>query len=229
MIYKFHSVSPDNIVRHIEYILPMFGNLKEFEVFRNYEDTPYQSIEDNERVKYSFILKDDNNNEFWLNSLCGYSGSGPKATLKILQLLGIKQDYNVCQEGIVHIKQKNLKPILELNILIAKNKSLSFDRDVEFLFMSTIEFKYAHQKSDFIKALKSLGYMQHVIPENRELFEKAAAFDGLVTPNFEYYYYTNNIFTFNSVFKDFSSDQIQVIVKTLVQSNGGDFIKKFDI
>ncbi|MGL4731552.1 MAG: hypothetical protein ACRCW0_08205 [Clostridium sp.] len=230
MIYKFHDGSPDNIVKHIEYILPMFGNVKEFEVFRNYEDTPYQSVEDDERVKYTFILKDDNNNEFWINSLCGYSGSGPNATLKILQLLGIKQDFNVCKEGILHIKQRNLKPIHKLNLLISKDKSSSFSRDEqEFLFMSTIDFKYAHQKSNFIKALKSLGYMQHVIPENRGFFEKADAFDGLVTPTFEYYYYTNNIFTFNRVFKGFLSDQIQVILETFAKNNGGDFVKQFDI
>ncbi|MHC1683149.1 MAG: hypothetical protein AB6733_09410 [Clostridiaceae bacterium] len=230
MIYKFHNGSPDNIVRHVEYILPMIGNIKEFEVFRNYEDTPYQAVEDDERVKYTFILKDDNNNEFWLNSLCGYGGSGPGATLKILQLLGIKQDFNVCKEGIKHIKQKKLNPIHKLNLLIAQNKSLSiYTDDDKFLFMLNINFKYAYQKSNFIKALKLLGWMEHVIPENRELFEIADAFDGIVVPDFEYYYYTNNIFTFNNEFKEFSPNQIQVIVESLARNNGGEFKKEFDI
>ena len=230
MIYKFYDGAPDNTIKHVEYILPMISNVKEFEVFRNYEDSPYKSVEDGEVRRYTFILKDDNNNEFWFYTLCGYHGSGPNATLKILQLLGLKEDYNICEEWNTHIRQRNLKPIHKLNLLVSQDKSINYSDDKEeYRFLATIDFKYAYQKNNFIKTLDSFGHLQHVIPENRDFFEKAYAFDELDVPAYEYYYYTNNIFKFNRKFKDFSADQIQIIVEELVKENGGNFQKGFDI
>lgn len=230
MIHKYYNGAPDMTLSYVKNILPMIGNIKEFEVFRDKEESPYWSIVDDEKLEYPFILKDDNDNEFWLYTLCGYSGTGPSTTTKILQLLGIKQDFGICEDGVKHIKQENLKPIHKLNLLIQQDKSVNYSQDIQkSLFMSIIDFRYAYQKNNFIKALKSLGYMQHFIPEYKQLFQNSDAFDGLDVPNFEYYYYTNNIFKFNCEFKDFSSEQIELIVKFLSENNGGKFEKKFDI
>lgn len=230
MIYKFYDGAPDNTVQHVKYILPMIGNIKEFEVFRDYEASPYKSVEDGEVRRYTFILKDDNNNEFWFYTLCGYHGSGPNGTLKILQLLGLKEDYHICEEGRTHIKQKNLKPTHKLNLLVAQDVSANFSEDKEeYRFLATIDFRYAYQKNNFVKTLESFGYLQHVTPDDKGFFQKAYVFDGLDIPAYEYVYYTNNIFTFNRKFRDFSVGQVRTIIEEFVKINGGSFQKEFDI
>ena len=74
--------SPDSIVEYVKAILPLVGNIQEFEVCRDYEDAPHKlTDEEGYTAKYTFILKDDRENEIWLDSLCGYGGSGPIATI----------------------------------------------------------------------------------------------------------------------------------------------------
>jgi len=229
MIYKFYNGSPDITERYVKNILPLISNIKEFEVFRNCEESPYLVIEDNERLRYTFILKDDMDNELWLYTLCGYHGSGPNATLKILQLLGVKEDYSICEEGMNHIKQRNVKPVHKLNLLTSQDKSIKYSDDIEeFHFLAEIDFKFAYQKSNFIKALESFGYLQHVTSVDKQFFAMAYVFDELDTPSpaYEYYYYTNNIIKFNQSFKDFSSEQIQIILEALTKHYGGEFKKK---
>lgn len=150
--------------------------------------------------------------------------------MKILQLFGIKENYNICEEGIKHIKQQNLKPIHKLNLLISQDKSINYDDDNEkFHFLVVINFKFAYQKNNFVKSLNSFGYFQHVIPEDKQFFELPNVFDKVDTPAYEYYYYTNNIIKFNQEFKDFSSEQLQLILEALVEHNGGQIEQKFDI
>lgn len=163
-------------------------------------------------------------------TLCGYPGSGPNATLKILQLLGLKEDFNICEQGINHIKQQDLKPIHKLNLLISQDKSINFsDDNEEFQFLATIDFKFAYQKNDFIKAIKSFGYFQHFNQEDKQFCKMAYVFDELDTLAYEYYYHTNNMIEFNQSFKDFSSNQLQIILKALAKHNGGECEKRFDI
>lgn len=230
MIYRFYNGAPDNTHKYVKTILPLIGNVTEFEVFRHQEDTPYVVIEDGEKQRYTFILKDDNDNEFWLYTLCGYHGSGPNATLKILQLLGLKKDFDICEEENIHIKEKNLKPEHKLNLLIAKDQSVSFSDDkVKYYFVICVDFKYAYQKQALIKSLKNIGYIQHVLPSDKNLYEKAYLFDNLETPEYEYYYYTNNILTLNRKFKEFSAEQVEVLLKSMIEYNGGIITYKSNI
>lgn len=230
MIYRFYNGAPDNTHKYVKTILPLIGNVTEFEVFRHQEDTPYVVIEDGEKQRYTFILKDDNDNEFWLYTLCGYHGSGPNATLKILQLLGLKKDFDICEEENIHIKEKNLKPEHKLNLLIAKDQSVSFSDDkVEYYFVICVDFKYAYQKQALIKSLKNIGYIQHVLPSDKNLYEKAYLFDNLETPEYEYYYYTNNILTLNRKFKEFSAEQVEVLLKSMIEYNSGIITYKSNI
>lgn len=222
MIYKFYNGGPDNTVKYVETILPLIGNVKEFEVFRNQEDTPYVVTEDDEEKRYTFILRDDNDNEFWFYTLCGYHGSGPNATLKILQLLGLKEDFNICKEGNTHIKVKNLKTVHKLNLLIEQDKAQSYEDEViDYNSIVSIEFKYAYQKQQLIEALKSIGYMQHVLPKDIIFFEKAYLFNDLEIPAYEYYYYTNHIFTLNRELRALSPDHVRAVLKQIIRNNGG--------
>lgn len=45
MIYKFYNGSPYITLGYVKNILPLITNIKEFEVFRNCEDSPYQETE----------------------------------------------------------------------------------------------------------------------------------------------------------------------------------------
>lgn len=222
MIYRFYRGGPDDTVKYVETILTLIGNVKEFEVFRNQEDTPYVVMEDDERKRYTFILKDDNDNEFWIYTLCGYHGSGPNATLKILQMLGLKEDFEVCEEGNTHIRKKDLKPVHKLNLVVAQDKAKGYDdRLLDHHIVISIDFKYAYQKHNTIKALKSLGYMQHVLLDDRRFYEKAHLLDDLEVPEYEYYYYTNHIFTLNRELRSLSQDHVKVIIKEIIKNNGG--------
>ncbi|GAA0125006.1 hypothetical protein UT300019_09080 [Clostridium sp. CTA-19] len=222
MIYRFYDGAPDKTVSYVETILPLIGNVTEFEVFRNQEDTPYVVMEDDEKKLYTFILKDNNDNEFWLYTLCGYHGSGPNATLKILQLLGLKEDFEICEEENTHIRKKNLKPIHKLNLMIVQDKAEGYsDEILEHNSMISIDFKYAYQKHNLIKVLRALGYMQHVLPNDRTFYEKAYLFDNLEVPEYEYYYYTNYILTLNRRLRNFSFDQVQALMKEIIKNNGG--------
>ena len=222
MIYRFYSGGPDDTVKYVETILPLIGNVKEFEVFRNQEDTPYVVTEDDEKKRYTFILKDDNDNEFWLYTLCGYHGSGPNATLKILQMLGLKEDFEVCEKVNTHIRKKNLKPVHKLNLMVIQDKAEGYnDEMLEHNSMITIDFKYAYQKHNLIKVLRTFGYIQHVIPSDAGIFEKAYLFDDLEVPEYEYYYYTNNIFTLNREFRSFSPEQVKILVNQIIKNSGG--------
>lgn len=222
MIYRFYSEVPNDSVEYIETILPLIGNIVEFEVFRNREETPYIVIENKEIKRYTFILKDDRDNEFWLYTLCGYQGSGSNATLKILQLLGIKDDYNICKEGNNHIRKSNFNPIHKLNLLIAQNKENSYSsKSIIYNSIISVNFKYAYQKHNLIKLLNLFGYFQYVPSKNRTFFEKIYLFDRFENPPYEYYYYTNSIFILDSEFYEFTKEQIETIIKNIVKNNGG--------
>lgn len=222
MIYRFYNEAPDNTHEYVKTILPLISNVTEFEVFKHQEHTPYVVIEDGEKQRYTFILKDNKDNEFWLYTLCGYHGSGPNATLKILQLLGLKKDFGICEEENIHIKKKNLKSEHKLNLLITQDHSASFSDDkVKYCFLICVDFKYAYEKQALIKSLKSIGYIQHVLQSDKNFYEKAYLFDDIETPEYEYYYYTNNVLTLNRKFKEFSEEQVEVLLKSMIEYNGG--------
>ncbi|PKM88146.1 MAG: hypothetical protein CVU87_08165 [Firmicutes bacterium HGW-Firmicutes-12] len=230
MIYKFYDVAPDTTLKYVETILPLIGNITEFEVFRNKEDSPYVVREEEEIKSYTFILKDQKEDEFWFHTLCGYSGSGPNATLKILQLLGIKEDFHTCEEGNTHIKKRSLNPVHKLNLLVTQDKAKGYnDKDIDYNIVLSMDFKFAYQKHNVLKILKDLGYIQHIIPENKVLYKKSYLFDELDKPKYEYYYYTDNIFTLSPAFRDLSKAQVQTLVKKIITGNNGTINYEADI
>lgn len=227
MIYRFYDGVPDNTLKYVETILPLIGNIKEFEVFKNLEDTPYVVQENEEKKRYTFILKDEDDNEFWLYTLCGYHGSGSYGTLKILQLLGLKEDFEVCEERNIHIEKKNLNAIHRLNLLIVQDKAKGYDdKVIKHNFVISIDFGYAYQKQGVMNLLNSIGHMNHVLRNERKFYEKSYVFNKLETPEYEYYYYTNHIFTLNRDLRAFSREQVQTLLTTIIENNGGTIIYK---
>lgn len=222
MIYRFYDDVPDNTLNFVESIIPLIGNIKEFEVFRDRNKSPYVIEENGQKIYYTFVLMDDNGNEIWLHTLCGYSGSGPYTTLKILQLLGINEDFGLTNKENDHIIKKNIQPLHKLDLVVTIDNSQMLDKKVlDYLFYANIDFQYAHQKYRTIKILELLGYLQHAKLQNKSLFEKVFLLDDLMTPATETYYFSNYIFSLDKEFCTFSRGEIQILIERIIRRSGG--------
>lgn len=158
MIFKCSLGDPHTIVKYARAITPLLGDITEFEVFRDYEQTPFKDGEE-ERFGYSFILKDDKENEVWLKTLCGYSGSGPNATVEILKILGLHEDYGITKQGENHIHKKNLKPSHHrLNLLVTQSTEYP-ELSKKPLFWTMIDFQDAYSQLLIKDFLNSIGYL----------------------------------------------------------------------
>lgn len=153
MIFKFQRSATMTTVEYVKCMLPMLGNIVQFEVYRDEKESPYTAIEHGEKKYYSFILQDEKGNEFWLDTLCGYGGSSPAETESILQILGIRDDYGITQEGNSHILHKALSPNHSFNLLL-------MDQNNRELLLATMNFRYAHQRWATLNAINSFGYIK---------------------------------------------------------------------
>lgn len=128
-IIRYKS-DPHTTVKFIKTNLEFFNSITSFEAYFNDEDIPeiYRNVPDvslfegkreNVGINYTLILKDDENDqEIWLSGAnCGYGGSGPSATIKILQILGVKFDYDRISEE-KKIIATNLKSYHDLNLVV---------------------------------------------------------------------------------------------------------------
>ncbi|MDU6360524.1 MAG: hypothetical protein E6590_11250 [Clostridiales bacterium] len=229
MIYRFYCAYPDVTQEYMESILKLVGNVKEFEVFRFQEDTPYVVDEDGEKKRYTFILKDDRENEFWLYTACGYSGEGPRTTRAILHLLGLKDDFKISKEGNNHIVESDLRPVHKINLLIAQDKAEQYRSPKRaYISLLSLEFKYAYQRKNFMDALKLMGYIQNVRKDDA-LNEKSYLFSWFDVSEEDYYYPTNNMVTLRSVFRDFSKENIEVMIKELIEKTGGEITEEKEV
>ncbi len=153
MQLKFHAGGSDESVEFVKGILPLIGNVQGFEVYGSREQTPYVETVNGHQHRYTCILRDDRGNEVWLPTLCGYGGAGAFATRRILQIIGLKDDYRI--EDRQQIKETGLKPVHRLRLLVggAAGASLRFVGR----FWIAMEFKYAYQLSRVRTALQALG------------------------------------------------------------------------
>ncbi|GFP76254.1 hypothetical protein [Clostridium fungisolvens] len=148
---KFYSEDSNLSVQYIKNILPLLGNLKEFEIFRYEKDSPYKSAEENKI--YTLILKDDRDNEVWLGNACSwYEGSGPLASIKILKIFGVYNHFDITKKD--HVKVVNPKIIHKFNILV-DTISQETKRNVQHFWIAT-SFKYPYE---LLKVKEALSYM----------------------------------------------------------------------
>lgn len=214
MIYKFHYGAPLLTRDYVKAILPLIGNISEFEIYGSYDATPYIEPGKNKDKKYTFILRDNLENEIWLDTLCGYHGSGPQATIEILQILGLKDDYKITEKA--YIKESNLQPVHCLNLLAA-----TWDLPTpKKHFFAAMTFSYAHQLHATKTMLNCFGklvnYAEGMYLEDDMLFRPYSS------GNKEWAdYATNNIYTYNQEFDTFSTDQLRMILENIVTRNKG--------
>jgi hypothetical protein len=165
---------PKNAVEWVKANVKFIGNITSFEIYQghNLEDIPdkYQNVpgfylssigeKKDHTLTYNFILRDDvSETETWLQGCnCGYDGSGPNATKKILQLLGIKINYDEIYKKSKIIMQ-NIVPRHDLNIVF-------FNPETKECMKALFNFKEAHQKLEAKNALGILGGLEGLRPLN---------------------------------------------------------------
>lgn len=216
MLLRFFQDAPDLTIAFIKGTLPLIGNVKEFEVYQFREDSPYIVEERGREQRYTFIVRDDRSNEVWLDTLCGYSGSGARATEEILQVLGLKKDFGIAEKP--RIKEVNLSPIHHLNLLLgAPNTNFQWIGD-DWVCM---EFAYPSQLVATIQALRSLGHLN-----------RASSTSGVTVPpqlkvleqEYEWAdYATNKTFLVNWELRSLSTSAIRDVIVSICQSNGGSY------
>lgn len=214
MIYKSGKVDCYEAYDYVKAMIGKIGIIKEFEVF--FEDTnPYYEIVGGYKEYYHFILRDDNDNEFWIDTNCGYSGTGPSFTEKILQLLGLREDYNITRKKVIY--EKDLKFNHDLNVLVVSN-DLHFD-EYKIWFMLELKFNNAETRLKTIDALKTLGNITS-LNINEERFNKYF-YDNKYIDNSFGEYKVNNIFFLNRNLNEIKVKDLQTILNTMITKISG--------
>jgi len=211
-ILKFYSEEPNDSVEYVKAILPLIGNIIEFEIFGNNEETPYKGEED--FYYYTFILRDDKENEIWLKTLCGYSGSGPSATQEILQILGLKNNYNITNRN--YIKEVNLLPAHNLNLLITRSFNEATEK--EHLFWASLSFPYASNLFNAKNILKCFGINN---PIRTDRIGSYGFLEDFISKNEWAKYATNSILTFYNDYNALSQTNLKTIIKVITSANSG--------
>ncbi|WNB93411.1 hypothetical protein [Bacillus sp. NEB1478] len=185
---------PHSTVKFVRGILPVIGNVTSFQVYFENEDIPasYRRVSDfgvsdgepyEKETNYTLILRNDEwDLEVWLSgATCGYSGSGPSATIKILQLLGLKINYDEISEK-KKIILSNLTPHHDLNILVYEGDILNGERKKRV--KASYSFKSAQDKWNAREQLKLLGHFNPLSSLLR--FEKCHRDESHYFPHLSY-------------------------------------------
>lgn len=213
MIYKSGTLGTYEAYDYVKAMIGKMGNIKEFIAFRNDTD-PYFEIEDDCKKYYHLILIDDRENEFWIDTNSGYSETGASFTEKILQLVGIRQNYSIDKNEIVH--EKDLELNHDLNLLVVLEDFNNSKEEHKILFMLEATFNNAALRLKIIKALKTLGNMySHNMDGQRfnKYFENYKHVDSSCGE-----YTVNNILFINTHLKNIPMDNLRELLNTMFVS-----------
>lgn len=160
-------------VEQIAFRLKEIGNIDRFSVF--IEDVPskYSNVRGvyltddvqwhEKNTTYLLILGcRDSEQEVWIEgATCGYSGTGPSSTIEILQLLGVRMDFNrITTEKVIELDNVTLEH--DLNFIIRQNhEHIGFsDLDNEKLMKVMMKFKNPESKWNAKDMLRMLGHFE---------------------------------------------------------------------
>ena len=132
MIYRSGKVGYYKSYEYAKRILSKMKKITAFKAFSN-KDHDYYEVIDNTKNYYNLILFDEDSNQYWFDTNCGYKGMGSVYSEKILRLVGIREDYNIAFEK--EIYKFNLCPINQLNLLIVEIDLLN---DIEKYFIKSL-------------------------------------------------------------------------------------------
>ena len=130
-----------------------------FKAFSN-EEHDYYEVIDNNRNYYNLILFDEDSNEYWFDTNCGYKGMGSVYSEKILKLVGIREDYNIAFEK--EIYKFNLSPSNELNLLIVEIDLLNSIKTYFIKSLVKSNFENAYLRYRALDSLKIFGVVKSI-------------------------------------------------------------------
>lgn len=206
--FRFNDGTPNDTLDYVKGIMPLLGDIKAFKIFNNYF-TPY----DNEI--YNFFLKDVNGNELWLDTLSGSAEVGIKNTRAILQLLGIKEDYDIKANGFLN--EENIRPVHKLNILLTKPVSAA---KTDPLFWVQTNFTSAYQLYNLKNILNLLGCYEPVNKNQSNVVPNHLQQDAFSNELDDYA--TNMALVLNGDTSKFDHNTLKIIIKNAVIENGGE-------
>ena len=223
MIYKSGKVGYYKSYEYAKKILSKMKKITAFKAFSN-KDHDYYEVIDNTKNYYNLILFDEDSNQYWFDTNCGYKGMGSVYSEKILMLVGIRDDYNIAFEK--EIYKFNLCPINKLNILV-----------VEIDLLNNIE-KY------FIKSLISLDfenpYLRYKALDSLQVFGAIKSINNAIGGDLYIKYFDNyapeenviskpginNILFLDSYLDKDVKSNISNNIKNLLQLKNNMFIKE---
>ncbi|HDR7958955.1 hypothetical protein MHB59_23470 [Bacillus sp. FSL L8-0642] len=233
-LYRFDG-APYQCVKFMQSIIGLVGNITGFEVYYHTEDIPdnYKGIpnvyyyEDEKRfteVEYYLILHNDDQDITVLlgGGNCGYSGSGPSATKEILQICGVKMDYDrISNEK--KIIENNVAIYHDLNFIIFEEKerrSLKHGLSRRRLKVS-MKFQNGHDKWQAKKAFQTLGYI-NPLPCRNEDEENDFVLPYSTSEEWADYA-TNNTLTLSNAVKMLDNTTLENMIKEICYEHSADF------
>jgi hypothetical protein len=220
MIYKSGQVGCYGAYSYVKGILPQMGNIIEFEAF--YEDNElYCEIVDGRKEYYNFILRDDKENEYWLDCNCGYEGIESLYSDKILHLVGIRKNYGLNLRKTV--KESNLTPNYDMNLLVLSQHQMNEENSSPVYFYLSSKFNTAYERAKTIETLRCFG---SISPLNNDEDRLASYFNDLrIEDEAKGDCRVNLIFNLSSYLQNFDKRNIKAFLTLAIDNNHG----KFDI
>lgn len=194
-------------------IINKIGNIVKVEIYNN-EKTPYYEDFGIEKYYYNFIAFDDEENEIWFDTNCGYRGSKPSTTEQILQFLGIRNELGIYTKK--EIKEDNLNIVNDLNILVLSNNLYS-NKSKE-LFMIKIRPNKANDRYNVIRGLENIGDFKSY---EKKMTEYEMRFKNLYKDNSFGEYKVNKIFFVSRQLKDMRVEDLRRVFETIISRNMG--------
>ena len=159
MIYKSGKKGYYKSYEYAKTILNKMNKIIAFKAFSN-EDHDYYELVGNHRNYYNLILFDEDSNEYWFDTNCGYKGMGSIYSEKILKLVGIRENYNIAFQK--EIYKYNLALNNKLNLLVVE---IDLYNTIEKYFIKSLislDFKNAYLRYNALDRLKVFGAVKSI-------------------------------------------------------------------
>lgn len=214
MVYTSGKVDCYGAYDYAKGMLNTIGEVKAFRVFYENNEDYSQSV-NGEKEYYRFIIINSEGDEFWIDGICGYSGTGPTCTKKILELLGIDGDFGLFEKKEIYVNEVTQQH--KMNILIENKED---DDEICSYFMLKVEFNKAYDRMIFDRALRTIGYMNeyrhgHTIFKRYDEYFKGCS----KSPTRYGQYRENEILTLDSRLRSYTSEMVRNLIETIITNS----------
>ncbi|MGL5414295.1 MAG: hypothetical protein ACRDAU_01405 [Clostridium sp.] len=194
-------------------IINKIGNIEKIKIF-NSEKTEYYEDFGIEKYYYNFIVFDDEGNEVWFDTNCGYRGSKPSMTEQILQLFGVRDEVEIYSEK--YIEKKGLKVINDLNLLVLSNNRYS--KSNKELLMIKIKPNKAKDRLNVVKGLENIGTLKKY---EKKMTEYKKNFHNLYDDKSFGEFKVNELFFISKEIKELKVEDLKKVLEAIIYRNIG--------